>query len=120
MNENNIYNINDEVLEVDEYGLLEGMDYRKYSIRWFSWPIILALLVTLAMILVRAWAHMGTVLLAYLNCVIGTWAVMKFAKKGTLEALVPVLFLPLLIVAWPFASIYFAVFCPDVSYATII
>jgi hypothetical protein len=101
---------------LDRRGLIDDSGPARGSYRWLSRPVIAVLLILPVLMVFKAQAYIAIVLLAYLNCVIGAWAVIVFAKKGRIDSLVPVIFLPLLIIGWPLGSIYFAMFFPEVSY----
>jgi len=83
---------------------------------WFSWPVLLGLLVFPLIMAFKLQGDLWPATLAYANCVIGFTAVVLCARKARVESFIPVFFLPLLIVAWPLASIYFSMFYPDMSY----
>lgn len=83
---------------------------------WFTWPILLGLAAAPLVLAFKVEGDAFPAVLGYTNCVIGAAALIFFARKGRIEAAIPLLFLPLLLVAWPLASLYFAVFYPDMSY----
>jgi hypothetical protein len=83
---------------------------------WFSWPVIIGLAALLFLMMFKAGSYKGVVFSAYLNCIIGASAVIFFFKMNTLESRIPAFFLPLLIIAWPLASIYMAMYAPDTAY----
>lgn len=87
-----------------------------YRMGWFSWPMIAGLAALLLLIMFKAGPHKGMVFSAYLNCIIGVFAVLFFFRINTLESRIPAFFLPLLIIAWPLASIYMAMYAPDTAY----
>ncbi|MHC4757359.1 MAG: hypothetical protein ACYTE8_01755 [Planctomycetota bacterium] len=101
---------------LDSRGFIDDSGPARGSFRWFSRPVIAVLLILPVLMVFKAQAYIAIVLLAYLNCIIGAWAVIAFAKKGRVDSLIPVIFLPLLIIGWPLASIYFAMFFPEISY----
>jgi len=104
--------------EVDERGLLN--EDRRHAHRWFSVPGFLVLILLPVLILIKTpFSYLLGAMLAYLNCLLGGWAIIQFVKKGTMESLVAILFLPLLLVSWPLGSIYFAMFYPDFTYGLI-
>jgi hypothetical protein len=76
------------------------------------------LLGLLLLLIVRTPGETDAALLAYFNCVLGTWAIVFFARRVSVEALIPVLFLPMIIISWPLGSLYFAIFDPDMVYKT--
>ena len=86
---------------------------------WFSWPFLIMLFALPLLMVLRLQGEAWPALLAYINCVFGITAVILFARKARIDCAVPVLFLPLLVVAWPLASIYFAMFYPKMSYGLI-
>ena len=57
-------------------------------------------------------------LVAYLNLLVFGVAAAYFISSGTLQGLIPVIFLTWLEAAWPLASIYFATQCPEYAYVT--
>lgn len=87
---------------------------------WFDWPLVVGLLLVagLIAILVPA-ARVPGALLAYLNVVVIGGAWVYFASRGTLQGLMPVMFLTWLAAGWPLGSLYFALVEPDYAYATV-
>ena len=87
---------------------------------WVNWPLagILAVFAALLAVLVPA-PHLPGALLAYVNLLVigGTWV--YFASRGTLEGLIPPMFLTWLGAGWPLAALYFAIAVPDLEYYTV-
>ena len=90
-----------------------------HRVSWFSWPLLLGLGSVPILLAFKLEADAGLAILAYVNCVIGVLTLILVAKKGRVEAAVPILFLPLLLAAWPAASLYFTMFYPEMSYGLI-
>ena len=86
---------------------------------WMDWRFAagLVLLGGLLAAMVPTARVPGT-MLAYLNLVVIAAAWVYFARRRTLEGLIPVMFLTWLAAAWPLGSIYFALVSPDLTYAT--
>jgi hypothetical protein len=86
---------------------------------WVGWPLAggLALLGGLLAALVPTPHLLGT-MLAYLNLLVIGGAWVYFASRGTLEGLIPAMFLTWLAAATPLAAIYFALVIPDQTYST--
>ena len=100
---------------VDRRPLSPG--YRRRLPVWVNWPLfgILALVPVALAVVVPPEHLLGTVL-AYANLMLIGGASIYFACQGTLQGLIPVLFLAWLAAAWPLASIYFAIQSPDLVY----
>src|SRR5687767_8305613 len=87
------------------------------KVLWFTLPVVIPLLVLPAVIVVATPVeYLGGSLLAYLNCLICGAVMVRFVRQRTLEGLIPVLFLTWMMLAWPVASIYFAIFYPEARY----
>lgn len=87
---------------------------------WFDWPLFAGLLLVggLIAVLVPA-SRVPGALLAYLNLVVISGAWVYFASRGTLQGLVPMMFLTWLAAAWPLGSLYFALVVPNHTYSTV-
>ncbi len=88
--------------------------------RWFTRPATIALSVIPFVILGLAPQDAWSAgLLAYANALIIGVAAIRFLKQGTLQGLIPVLFLLWLGVGWVLGTIYFAAFLPEMTYKTV-
>jgi hypothetical protein len=84
---------------------------------WLKWLVRIGLVVIFLGILagVRR-EHMAGTCLAFLNCLIGAIAIVRFANKRSLCCIIPIAFLTWLILGWGVGTIYFAIFLPDGAY----
>ena len=84
---------------------------------WLKWLLLGFMILAPAAIAFSVSAELiAMCLLAYMNCLIIGFGVWRFLRKGTLAAMIPVLFVPYLLLAWPVATIYFAIFHPASAY----
>jgi len=82
-----------------------------------KWLLVAFLLFVPAVIFVSVKGSLIVIcLLAWLNCVVIAFAVWRFVRKGTLAAMIPVVFLSYITVSWPISMIYFAIFYPEQAY----
>lgn len=96
-----------------------GQSFHQTVYRLLKWLLIVFLIVTPVGIGVSVAAErIPMCLLAYVNCLFIGYGLRWFLRKNTLAALVPVLFIPILLLSWPVAIIYFAIFHPDIYYST--
>jgi hypothetical protein len=87
---------------------------------WFGWPLFIALaLVPLVIATLVRPVHLLAACLAYLNLLLIGGAWVYFASRGTLQGLIPGLFLTWLAAAWPLATLYFAIEAPDLAYESL-
>jgi len=63
--------------------------------------------------------HLSGTLVAYLDLLLITGAAAALGRQGTLQSLIPGMFLAWLAAAWPLASIYFALQSPTLAYNTL-
>jgi hypothetical protein len=93
--------------------------YRPALPDWVGWPLLAGLVLLAALLAVMVPPeHLLGSLLAYLNLIIIAGAWVYFASRGTLEGLMPAMFLTWLAAATPLAAIYFALMTPDHTYST--
>jgi MFS family permease len=91
------------------------------SYNWLRWLLLGFMIFTPAVIVFSVSSGLiVTCLLAYMNCLIIGFGVWWFLRKKTLAAMVPVLFVAYLLLAWPVATIYFAIFHPAQAYYHVI
>ena len=96
---------------------IEAPRPERSKVAWFTWPTLIPLVFLPGLILLATpGEYLAGAMLAYVNCLIGGCGVVHFVRQRTLGALIPVLMLTLLLLAWPVASIYFAIFDNDISY----
>jgi len=87
---------------------------------WVAVPVVAALASLLLLIIALTPAqHLPGAALAYVNLLIICGAAVYFLREGTLQGLIPVIFLTWLAAAWPLASIYFATRFPTAVYTTL-
>ena len=87
---------------------------------WLSVPTYaMAISPPLVILIYAAWEDVPGALLAYVNLLISLFCIIEVTKRRTLGALVPLLYLAILIIGTIFGSIYFAVIAPDSSYRTL-
>jgi hypothetical protein len=92
----------------------------RVSQRWFTTPLVAALIILPVSILFFApVVHRLGMLLAYGNILIIGLAMVYFVRQRTFEASLPILFLTWLVASWPISSIYFGFFDPDAAYITV-
>ncbi len=112
----------DSVQDVEwEYELLDDVGetaHNYYSMRWLSLSGWFFLAVLGLLIPFKVRSNFWGVSLAYVNCLIIFGSIIHFLKKWTAEALVPVFTMLIFFVAWPLATVYFAVFYPEARYVT--
>lgn len=86
---------------------------------WLSRPVAISLAAIPLLILTFTRSeHQPAALMAYLNAVIIGSAAVHFTRQGTLQGLIPVLFLLWPGMGWVLGTIYFAMFVPEMSYMT--
>lgn len=87
--------------------------------KWFSRPVVIGLCVLplgiAALAPQDAW---GAALLAYVNALIIGVSAVRLLKQGTLQGLIPVLFLLWMGLGWVLGTMYFAMFVPEMTYKT--
>ena len=87
--------------------------------RWLTIPTAIVMVVLPVAILTTARSSdLLGLLLAYVNALIISIAIIYFLTRRTYEAVIPVLFLSWIIFSWPIATIYFGIFSPDATYIT--
>lgn len=80
------------------------------AIGWLGIPLLIAGVALPVMIFMTVdGEHLPGILVAYLNCVIIGCALVYLGSRRTIESMVPLIVLPLMMVAWPLSSIYYAV-----------
>jgi hypothetical protein len=85
--------------------------------RWLIGPLSVTLIVLAILIpLATARQHLLGAALAYVNLLIIGAAAVTFVRQGTLQGLIPVLFLTWFAAGWPLPTIYFATMYPGESY----
>lgn len=95
-----------------------GRGEKSRRVAWLAWPAALAMLGLLLMLVIRVPEQADAAALALLNGILGTGAIVTFARRPSTEALVPVLFLPMVVVSWPLGSLYYMIFDPAMVYRT--
>lgn len=96
-----------------------GQSFHQTVNRFLKWLLIVFLIVTpVAIGFSVATERIPMCLLAYVNCLFIGYGLQWFLRKNILVALVPVLFILILLLSWPVAIIYFAIFHPDIYYGT--
>ena len=84
---------------------------------WLKWLLLGFMIFAPAVIVFSvAVKHIPMCLLAYVNCLFIGYGLQWFLRKNTLAAMIPVLFIPILLLAWPVTTIYFAMFHPASAY----
>jgi hypothetical protein len=106
----------DEILIEDDDAIAAQHPYA-----WINWLLVFFTVIVPAIIFVAVpLSLLAICLLAYINCLIIGFSTSRFLRKGTPASMVPVFFIPYLLLAWPVAIIYFAIFHPyDAYYKTI-
>ena len=99
--------------------LLEDVDNTSVPnyYKWIKRLLIAFLIFILLVIFVSVPQNLIVIcLLIWLNLVIITFAVWQFMQKGTLAAMIPVMFLPYVTASCLISPLYFAIFDPEHSY----
>lgn len=87
---------------------------------WLSRPVLLVLIaLPVGILMFTRGDRVVTALLAYVNCVISGWAIVHFARRQSIQMLVPILALTWTTLGFGLAYIYFAMFHPDLYYTTL-
>lgn len=90
----------------------------QYYYKWIKRLLIAFLIFILLVIFVSVPQNLIVIcLLIWLNLAVITFAVWRFVKKGTLAAMIPVMFLPYVTASCLISPLYFAIFYPEHSYA---
>ncbi|MGC8493804.1 MAG: hypothetical protein ACP5SH_18935 [Syntrophobacteraceae bacterium] len=90
---------------------------RANRIWWFTAPVTAGLVAMLILAVLRPPGQLLAAIVAYVNCVVGAAAIFYLARKQSVEAFIPVLSLPLFLVAWSVTSLYFTIFDPTAFFA---
>lgn len=83
---------------------------------WFKWLTYISLGLMLLGILIGAGTDRLSSLMAYLNCLVVGWTLVKLSQKRSICVLFPIAFLAWLIMGCSVAPIYYAIFNPEATY----
>ena len=111
----------EDYIQTEEF-LLEDFEQGYYlaSYRWLKWLLLIFAIGMPAVIALKvASDRIATCFLAYFNCVFIGFGLWRFLRKGSIAAMVPFLFAPILLLGWPVAILYFAIFYPAAHYGTL-
>jgi hypothetical protein len=88
--------------------------------QYLNWPLLAVFVLVVALLGLAVPEHLlPAVLLACVNLLLLGVAIVYCLWERTLQGLIPAMFLTWLGVAWPLASVYFALAAPEASYVTL-
>jgi hypothetical protein len=88
-----------------------------YAYNWLKWLLWIFTIIVPAAIFIAVRSDLKVIcLLACANCLLIGWSTRHFLRRGTLPAMIPVLFVGYLLMGWPVATLYFAFFYPESAF----